>query len=197
MIKSWNSRTRWSFPKGKIAKNESLEQCAIREVHEEIGFDISGLLDPQKALNLNSNGNSLRLYVIIGVDESTPFAPVSRKEISDICWHSLYDISTNFDSPFYAGHAALFTRLFKLISKLSPLTEPIPQGESFITSNSVMNFMSPTASQGDAAPPNNCEETLDRTIEAFYLKLHEFFQNYPSPFSAASSLKSRIKNLSI
>jgi len=28
----------WSFPKGKLDKGESLEECALREVFEETGF---------------------------------------------------------------------------------------------------------------------------------------------------------------
>jgi len=28
----------WSFPKGKLDKGETLEQCALREVFEETGF---------------------------------------------------------------------------------------------------------------------------------------------------------------
>jgi mRNA-decapping enzyme subunit 2 len=32
--------TNYSFPKGKVNENEEGIQCAIREVWEEIGFDI-------------------------------------------------------------------------------------------------------------------------------------------------------------
>ncbi len=28
----------WSFPKGKLDNGEKLEECALREVHEETGF---------------------------------------------------------------------------------------------------------------------------------------------------------------
>ncbi len=31
-------RVDWSFPKGKLAPGETLEECAIREVAEETGF---------------------------------------------------------------------------------------------------------------------------------------------------------------
>jgi 8-oxo-dGTP pyrophosphatase MutT (NUDIX family) len=30
----------WSFPKGKLDPGESIEECAIREVMEETGFDV-------------------------------------------------------------------------------------------------------------------------------------------------------------
>lgn len=35
------SNTVYSFPKGKVNKNESGVECAIREVWEEVGYDIS------------------------------------------------------------------------------------------------------------------------------------------------------------
>jgi len=34
----------YGFPKGKINENESDIECAIREVYEEVGFNINGLI---------------------------------------------------------------------------------------------------------------------------------------------------------
>ena len=45
LVKSWKG-TSWGFPKGKIDKDEDKVSCAIREVHEEVGFDISSRVDP-------------------------------------------------------------------------------------------------------------------------------------------------------
>ena len=39
-------RDRLTFPKGKQEEGESGPECAIREVKEEIGYDLSGLIDP-------------------------------------------------------------------------------------------------------------------------------------------------------
>ena len=35
------NKTLYSFPKGKVNENEKPIDCAIREVWEEIGYDIS------------------------------------------------------------------------------------------------------------------------------------------------------------
>ncbi|KAL3289278.1 hypothetical protein HHI36_003708 [Cryptolaemus montrouzieri] len=34
----------WSFPRGKIESGENSEECAVREVFEEVGLDISDLI---------------------------------------------------------------------------------------------------------------------------------------------------------
>jgi mRNA-decapping enzyme subunit 2 len=43
----------WGFPRGKLADGESEEECAIREVKEEIGF---GIFYSQKYIALFENG---------------------------------------------------------------------------------------------------------------------------------------------
>ncbi|CAA7031498.1 unnamed protein product [Microthlaspi erraticum] len=49
----------WSFPRGKKSKDEEDHACAVREVLEETGFDM------------------------------IVFAPLTKKEISEIAWHRL------------------------------------------------------------------------------------------------------------
>ncbi|KAG0148804.1 hypothetical protein CROQUDRAFT_721469 [Cronartium quercuum f. sp. fusiforme G11] len=41
LVKGYKSSSSWSFPRGKINENEQPRDCAIREVLEETGFDIS------------------------------------------------------------------------------------------------------------------------------------------------------------
>lgn len=45
LVKAWSGKS-WGFPKGKIDKGEEKEACAVREVLEEVGYDISAQLDP-------------------------------------------------------------------------------------------------------------------------------------------------------
>ncbi|GFP82842.1 mRNA-decapping enzyme subunit 2 [Phtheirospermum japonicum] len=44
LVKGWKG-TSWSFPRGKKSKDEEDHKCAIREVLEETGFDVSSLLN--------------------------------------------------------------------------------------------------------------------------------------------------------
>lgn len=94
MVKGWKSSSPWSFPKGKINQDESRAFCAIREVKEEIGFDIGSFIKEDDYIEFNSRGKHITFYVIQGVPETTLFATQTRKEIGDIAWHNVDSIFT-------------------------------------------------------------------------------------------------------
>ena len=106
LVKGWSAKSTWGFPKGKIGKDEVPSDCAIREVFEETGFNISPLLTPSNFIEASiggPSGQSTRLFIIPGVPESTPFAPQTRKEISKIQWHPVEALPTKYgqDNSFY------------------------------------------------------------------------------------------------
>ncbi|KAI4384042.1 hypothetical protein MLD38_009814 [Melastoma candidum] len=78
-----------SFPRGKKNKDEEDHACAIREVLEETGFEVSNLLDKDEFIEMIFGQQKVRSYVIAGVKEDTSFAPQTKKEISEIAWHHL------------------------------------------------------------------------------------------------------------
>ena len=87
LVKGWKSGAKWSFPRGKINKDEKDLDCAIREVYEETGYDIkdAGLVpgeDDAKFIEVSLREQHMRLYVFRGVPMDTYFAPRTRKEIS-------------------------------------------------------------------------------------------------------------------
>ncbi|XP_038992162.1 mRNA-decapping enzyme subunit 2-like [Hibiscus syriacus] len=91
LVKGWKG-TSWSFPRGKKNKDEEDHACAIREVLEETGFDVSALLNKDEYIEVIFGQQRVRLYVIAGVKDDTAFAPLTKKEISEIAWHRLDDL---------------------------------------------------------------------------------------------------------
>ena len=105
LVKGWSSKASWGFPKGKIGKDEEAIDCAIREVFEETGFDISQNISNSyiEALTSATNSQITRLFIVPGVSESTNFSPQTRKEISKIQWHRVDLLPTKHgqDNSFY------------------------------------------------------------------------------------------------
>ncbi|KAK3944256.1 hypothetical protein QBC46DRAFT_404512 [Diplogelasinospora grovesii] len=97
LVKGWKKGANWSFPRGKINKNEDDLECAIREVYEETGFDIkkAGLVpkdDEVKYIQISIREQEIRLYVFRNIPMDTVFQPKTRKEISKIQWYKLSEL---------------------------------------------------------------------------------------------------------
>lgn len=76
------------FPKGKKNKDESPKDCAIREIFEEIGYDIENKI-LEKGVKISKN---FVLYVVLNVNEHIEFKTRTRNEIKEIKWISVNDI---------------------------------------------------------------------------------------------------------
>ncbi|KAK5085602.1 mRNA-decapping enzyme subunit 2 [Lithohypha guttulata] len=99
LVKGWKKSGTWSFPRGKINKDEDDLECAIREAWEETGFDIraAGLVsDPRKIKHIEKTMRSqnMKMFVFRGVSKDAHFEPQTRKEISKIEWFRLADLPT-------------------------------------------------------------------------------------------------------
>ncbi|KAL0403473.1 UNVERIFIED_CONTAM: decapping enzyme subunit [Sesamum radiatum] len=81
LVKGWKGSS-WSFPRGKKSKDEEDHKCAIREVLEETGFDVSKLLNKDEYIEMIFGQQRVRLYIVAGVKDDTAFAPLTKKEIS-------------------------------------------------------------------------------------------------------------------
>ncbi|ORY01155.1 DCP2-domain-containing protein [Basidiobolus meristosporus CBS 931.73] len=95
LVKGWTSRSGWGFPRGKINKDEPDSTCAVREVLEETGFDITPYLKEDQFLEVVIHEQRIKLFIATGVPESTVFVPMTRKEISKIEWHRIADLPTS------------------------------------------------------------------------------------------------------
>jgi mRNA-decapping enzyme subunit 2 len=76
----------WGFPRGKISKDESDVDCALRELEEETGFDASNLIDEDLYIERTIRGKNYKIYIIKGIPDNTKFIPKVRFEIADIQW---------------------------------------------------------------------------------------------------------------
>lgn len=99
LVKGWKKGASWSFPRGKINKDEDDLDCAVREVYEETGLDLreAGLVPTEgkpKYIEIPMREQHLRLYVFRDVPMDTLFQPRTRKEISKIEWYKLSDLPT-------------------------------------------------------------------------------------------------------
>ncbi|TKA29122.1 hypothetical protein B0A50_03632 [Salinomyces thailandicus] len=107
LVKGWKKGASWSFPRGKINKDERDLDCAVREVFEETGFDAraaglvpdaadgiekEGEMDGVKYIDVTMREQHIRLFVFRGVPVDTHFEPQTRKEISKIAWYDVRDL---------------------------------------------------------------------------------------------------------
>jgi len=89
LVRGIGSGASWSFPRGKINKDESSVSCAVREVREETGLDISRLIQEKEFIEMTFNEQSVKLFIIVldcHESELSPFSPQTRGEIGAIEW---------------------------------------------------------------------------------------------------------------
>lgn len=103
LVKGWKKGANWSFPRGKINKDEKDLDCAVREVYEETGFDArqAGVVPEDlevKFIEVTMREQNMRLYVFRGIPMDTDFQPRTRKEIS-VRYSIQYDFSRPPCSP--------------------------------------------------------------------------------------------------
>ncbi|KAJ4264756.1 mRNA-decapping enzyme subunit 2 [Fusarium torreyae] len=97
LVKGWKKGANWSFPRGKINKDEDDLDCAVREVYEETGLDLraADLVPTEqkpKYIEIAMREQHMRLYVFRNVPMDTVFEPKTRKEISKIQWYRLSEL---------------------------------------------------------------------------------------------------------
>lgn len=97
LVRGWKSNSTWSFPRGKINKDETDLDCAVRECWEETGFDLrkAGLVpadDKVKFFDITMRDQHLRMFVFRDVPMDTIFEPQTRNEIGKVAWYNLRDL---------------------------------------------------------------------------------------------------------
>ncbi|XP_049938674.1 m7GpppN-mRNA hydrolase [Schistocerca serialis cubense] len=92
LVQGYSTKSSWGFPKGKMNKDEEPMRCAVREVFEETGFDISTMVNENEYIESTINEQYVRLYIVGGVKKDTVFKPRTRKEIKSVEWFPVADI---------------------------------------------------------------------------------------------------------
>ncbi|KAL0029326.1 hypothetical protein WJX79_010455 [Trebouxia sp. C0005] len=110
LVKGWKAGDGWGFPTGKINKDEADADCAVREVLEETGFDVGSRLKSHDYIEIHMQEKRSRLYIIQGVNESTPFAPIARKEIGALAWHVVNELPMTKEQSAMVYHTEEGTR---------------------------------------------------------------------------------------
>ncbi|XP_045612052.1 m7GpppN-mRNA hydrolase [Procambarus clarkii] len=95
LVQGFWHRASWGFPKGKINVDEEPHNCAIREVLEETGYDISPLIDPSGYLETSIGEQFVRLYIIPGVSTTTEFVPRTKGEIKQLKWFPISQLPSH------------------------------------------------------------------------------------------------------
>ncbi|KAI5964412.1 DCP2 [Candida theae] len=88
----------WSFPRGKISKDESDVDCAVREAEEEIGFNCSELIDKNDYVERTIRGKNYKIFLVKNVSEDIQFEPVSKYEIAQIKWFDIKSVQKKVKS---------------------------------------------------------------------------------------------------
>lgn len=154
LVKGWKKNANWSFPRGKINKEEKDLDCAVREVLEETGYDLkaAGLVKDEKHMKhiqITMREQHMKLYVFRGVPMDTVFAPQTRKEISKIEWVNLTDLPTVKKSK-QAQHDAVNANKFYMVAPfLNPLKKWISQQRKIDAKNNVL--MSTAYTEGETS----------------------------------------------
>ena len=148
LVKGWKKAANWSFPRGKINKDERDIDCAIREVYEETGYDVraAGLVDEAQAkyIEVTMREQHMKLFVFAGVPMNTHFEPRTRKEISKIQWYKLTELPTSKrvkqqQQETQDGVAASANKFYMVAPFLGPLKKIIGQLRKVKASSSALD----------------------------------------------------------
>ena len=83
-------KTDVGFPKGKLDEGETGKECAIREMKEEINFDISPYIHDEDFLRIEKKPFSIdKLFIVHGIPETQHFKCNTRREINSIKWYKM------------------------------------------------------------------------------------------------------------
>lgn len=211
LVKGWKKGANWSFPRGKINKDEKDLDCAIREVYEETGFDVgeAELVKDEKDvkfIEITMREQHMRLYVFRGVPRDAYFEPRTRKEISKIEWYKLSELPTlkkskQHDQGFTVSNANKF---YMVAPFMHPLKKWIAHQKKIDAKNHVghraaelmdeaaqiASTITPVQAPVEMAAPSDLPEVAPSGDASAHLKRLLNINNGPSQFFVQPSEES-------
>ena len=161
LVKGFGNKASWTFPKGKINQEEEEHNCAVREVLEETGYDISKLINQDLHLEKVITFKTVRLFLVAGVEEDFNFQPRVRGEISEIKWWKIAQLPQSLSDKqtkqlFGVGVHQFFTiipfiREVRLWAELAPHHSPASVHHQDICPSLLTN-------SGDSKPSEDTED---------------------------------------
>jgi len=108
----------WSFPKGRMNDDESEEVCAIREVQEETGINIT-LKELDNKDNLKIGRNTYFIINVNNIDEYNTFDIKDKYEVDLVEWKTFDELKNmscnkdirsilNYPEKKYTYHSLVF-----------------------------------------------------------------------------------------
>ncbi|KAI2810057.1 mRNA-decapping enzyme subunit 2 [Blomia tropicalis] len=91
LVQGYGSKN-WSFPKGKVNHDETLMNCAIREVSEETGYDCTDKISESVYIERKIFESTCRLFLVPDVEMDYQFYPHVRNEIYNIQWFQVSEL---------------------------------------------------------------------------------------------------------
>ncbi|VDQ13143.1 unnamed protein product [Trichobilharzia regenti] len=88
---------RWSLPGGKVNQNESLVDCAAREVMEETGLDLGNRISPSLYIDRHIGGTLRRAFIVEGLPRTSRLKPGTKNEIEAITWFEVADLPMHIE----------------------------------------------------------------------------------------------------
>nr|CDS29604.1 mRNA decapping enzyme 2 [Hymenolepis microstoma] len=97
LVQGFNTKS-WTFPSGKVAEKESLRDCAVREVMEEVGLDIEHRIVENLFMDVFVGDTRHRVYIVEGFPKIRNLQPSTKNEIEVITWFSLSQLNMDITS---------------------------------------------------------------------------------------------------